>query len=184
MEQNTDTGAPITPAVDNNKQNSNNGLKIATAIACIVAVCGIGFGVYGMIQSSQKDNQISDLKAQVAKKDETITSLEAKIAEKETTIIDIDSDNEIKLSDTEAQTLIESKRQELGCDTWTTGVAKVTKKGDDNYYWVVYEANNNNGYTDETNVIFHYEDGGWVFDIPEFSGYTEETIEKYNFKDL
>ena len=63
MEQNTNTGVPVTPVV-NNKQKSGNGLKIATAIACIVAICGIGFGVYGMIQSAQKDNQISDLKNQ------------------------------------------------------------------------------------------------------------------------
>lgn len=50
MEQNTDTGVPITPAVDN-KQKSGKGLIIATAIACVVAVCGVGFGVYGMMQS-------------------------------------------------------------------------------------------------------------------------------------
>ena len=184
MEQNVDTGAPIAPVTKNNKQNVGLGLKIATVFACVVAVCGIGFGIYGMMQSTQKDSQISDLKAQVVKKDETITNLEAEIANKETTIIDVDSDDEIKLSDTEAQTLIESKRQELGYDTWTTGVAKVIKKGDDNYYWVVYEEKNNDGYTSELNVIFHYEDGSWVFSIPGFSGTTAETIEKYNFKDL
>ena len=61
MEQNTDTGAPVTPTMDD-KQKSGNGLKIATVIACIMAVCGIGFGAYGMMQSSQKDSQISDLK--------------------------------------------------------------------------------------------------------------------------
>ena len=75
MEQNVDTGAPMTPIVDS-KQNSGNGLKVATAIACVVAVCGVGFGVYGMIQSSQKDSQISDLKVQVENKDGTITELE------------------------------------------------------------------------------------------------------------
>ena len=64
MEQNTETGAPIVPVVDN-KQKSGNGLKIATAIACIVAVCGIGFGVYGMMQVSDKDSQISNLKTQI-----------------------------------------------------------------------------------------------------------------------
>ena len=64
MEQNVDTGAPIAPVAENNKQNGGNGLKIATAIACVVAVCGIGFGVYGIMQSMQKDSQISDLKAQ------------------------------------------------------------------------------------------------------------------------
>ncbi len=76
MEQNADANTPITPVVDN-KQKSGNGLKIATAIACAVAICGIGFGVYGMMQSSQKDSQISDLKVQIKEKDGTITAIEA-----------------------------------------------------------------------------------------------------------
>ncbi len=75
MEQNIDTGAPITSAVDN-KPKSGNGLKIATTIACIMAACGIGFGVYGMMQSAQKDSQISDLKVQIKENDDTITTIE------------------------------------------------------------------------------------------------------------
>ena len=64
-----------TPVVDN-QQKSGNGLKIATAVACVVAVCGIGFGVYGMMQSAQKDNQISDLKVQVKDPDGEVMTLE------------------------------------------------------------------------------------------------------------
>ncbi len=81
MEQNVDTGVPITPAIDNSKQNGGNRLKIATAIASIVAVCGIGFGVYGVMQSSQKDNQISDLKVQIKEDDGTITTIDTPIIE-------------------------------------------------------------------------------------------------------
>ena len=44
MEQNADTGTPVTPTMDD-KQKSGNGLKIATTIACVIAVCGIGFGI-------------------------------------------------------------------------------------------------------------------------------------------
>ena len=75
MEQNAGAGVSVAPMVEN-KQKSGNGLKIATAIACIAAVCGIGFGVYGMVQSTQKDSQISDLKVQVESKDGTIAELE------------------------------------------------------------------------------------------------------------
>ena len=75
MEQNADAGVPVAPMVEN-KQKSGNGLKIATAIACVVAVCGIGFGAYGMIQSAQKDSQISDLKVQIKEDDGTITTIE------------------------------------------------------------------------------------------------------------
>lgn len=67
MEQNTDVNTPVAPVVDN-KQRSGNGLKIATAIACVVAVCGIGFGVYGMMQIFDKDSRISELEAQIKEK--------------------------------------------------------------------------------------------------------------------
>ena len=65
MEQNADTGAQMTPAVDN-RQKNGSGLKIATAIACVVAACGIGFGVYGIMQSAQRDNRITELETQLA----------------------------------------------------------------------------------------------------------------------
>lgn len=92
MEHNIDTGTSMVPTVDD-KQKGGNGLKIATAIACVVAVCGIGFGVYGMMQSSQKDSQISDLKVQIENRDGTITELE-------TEKIQINnSDNTITISD-------------------------------------------------------------------------------------
>ena len=72
MKQSIDAEASV---VDD-QQKSGNGLKIATAVACVVAVCGIGFGVYGMMQSAQKDNQISDLKVQVKDPDGEVTTLE------------------------------------------------------------------------------------------------------------
>lgn len=75
MEQNANTGVPMTPVIDNEQKNGNS-LKIVTLIACVVAVCGIGFGVYGMIQSAQKDGQISDLEVQIKKDDGTITAIE------------------------------------------------------------------------------------------------------------
>ena len=73
MEQDTTTAMPV---MDGSKQNDGKGWKIVTVIASVVAVCGIGFGVYGMIQSSQKDNQISDLRVQVEDSDGKITTLE------------------------------------------------------------------------------------------------------------
>ncbi len=75
MEQNAITEAPAVPTTEN-RQEAGNGLKIATAIACVAAICGIGFGVYGMMQSSQKDSQISDLKVQVENSNGEITTLE------------------------------------------------------------------------------------------------------------
>lgn len=48
------------------------GLKIATALTTIIALAGIGFGIYGMLQSSNKDQQISDLE----KEKSTATTVE------------------------------------------------------------------------------------------------------------
>lgn len=79
MEQNADAGVPVAPMIENKKKNGD-GLKIATAIACVVAVCGIGFGIYGMMQSSQKDSQISDLKVEINNKLVKIEELETKIS--------------------------------------------------------------------------------------------------------
>lgn len=73
MEQNVDAGAPMMTVVDS-KQKSGNGLKIATAIACVVAVCGIGFGAYSMIQCSEKDKQVSVLKTQIENTNEEIAA--------------------------------------------------------------------------------------------------------------
>ena len=56
-------------------------------IACILAVCDIGFGIYGIVQSSQKDNQISDLKVQVEKLNGKIVSSETGISNDESGLI-------------------------------------------------------------------------------------------------
>jgi len=82
MEQNADTGAPAVSVVDN-KQNAGNGLKIATVVACVVAVCGIGFGVYGMVQSLQKDNLIVDLERRIDERDRIIASIDMREEEEE-----------------------------------------------------------------------------------------------------
>ena len=92
MEQDT-TG--VAPVVDGSDKKSGNGLKIATVIASVIAVCGIGFGIYGMVQSSQKDSQISDLKVQIKGDDGTITTIEKPEIEtnsnNETTVTIVDS---------------------------------------------------------------------------------------------
>ena len=69
MEQDTTAAMPV---MDGNKQKNEKGWKIATIVASVVAVCGIGFGVYGV-------SQISDLKAQVDDANKTIDSLNASL---------------------------------------------------------------------------------------------------------
>ncbi len=73
MEQDTTATMPV---MDSDKQKDGKGWKIATVITAVIAVCGIGFGVYGMIQSSQKDDQISDLKVQIEDSNGKVNALE------------------------------------------------------------------------------------------------------------
>lgn len=94
MEQNTDAGMSTAPTAVENKRKSGNGLKIATAIACIVAICGICFGVYGIMEVNNSFSEISDLKVQIEDKDGKITTLETdkiKISDDSRTITISDS---------------------------------------------------------------------------------------------
>lgn len=92
MEQNTPTTTPIT---DKASKNSGNGLKIATAIASAMAVCGIAFGIYGMVQSAQKDNQVSDLKVELNDKTVKIAELETEISNLNNKTDEITIDTEV-----------------------------------------------------------------------------------------
>ena len=73
-------------------KTKNSGLATIIMICVILAVCGIGFGAYGMMQISQKDNEISDLKDQV------------KEASKASTVIDNRQTDDASTVDTSEQT--------------------------------------------------------------------------------
>lgn len=62
------------PVINSDKSSNGKGWKIATIIVSIIAICGIGFGVYGIMQSLQKNNQISDLESQIENTKITNTS--------------------------------------------------------------------------------------------------------------
>lgn len=107
MEQNVDTGTPVMPVIDD-KQKGGNGLKIATAIACVMAVFGIGFGVYGIIEANNKSSEISNLKIQIEDKDGKITTLgtdEIKISDDSQTITISDSNSAYAIRDLKSKTL-------------------------------------------------------------------------------
>lgn len=146
MEQNADTGAQMTPVVDDKKKNGN-GLKITTAIACVMAVCGIGLGVYGVMQVSDKDSQISNLKTQIEK-------LETVEKNEESTITDIDIDESYVGESFSANVLTNIKN--LGDTTY--GFKSINSGNG-----IVYAYINSNGdlilekdkkYTVASNVIF------------------------------
>ena len=75
MEQTVDQGTNV-DMMTGGMQKKNTGLIAGMVVCAVLAVSGIAFGIYGVMQSSQKDNQISDLKVQVADKDGVIATLE------------------------------------------------------------------------------------------------------------
>ena len=84
MEPKRPTGTPIETPIETlpNNNNKQNIFKITAVITAIIAICGISFGVYGIIQSSQKDTQISDLKSQIFELEKTISKYQISELEK------------------------------------------------------------------------------------------------------
>jgi hypothetical protein len=56
------------------------GLIAGMVLCLILAVAGIGFGVYSFMDSGKKDQQISELKTKVNNKDSEISELEEKVS--------------------------------------------------------------------------------------------------------
>ena len=59
-------------------------LIVATAFFAILAVAGISFGVYELLDSNQKNQQISDLKSKIENKNSEIEELETTISSLQT----------------------------------------------------------------------------------------------------
>ena len=73
MEQDTSVATPV---ANNNKKNKEKTWKIIAIVTSVLAICGIGFGIYGMTQSSQKERRISDLETQIDGLNNKSSSLE------------------------------------------------------------------------------------------------------------
>lgn len=72
MEQSMGSAAPLAAS-----GKSGKGAKIFAAVASIVALAGIGFGVYGMIQANNASNK--DLKIEVKNSDGTTSTIDAEV---------------------------------------------------------------------------------------------------------
>ena len=97
--------------------------------------------------------------------------------------VDVESEQYVELSSELAMKLINSKRKLAGDDTWTASNVRIVYKGDDNYYYVVYQENSNSGDTNVLGVIFHFDGKSWNFELPGNSTLTEDVISKYNFQE-
>lgn len=68
MDANAVNPTPMTPAAPVapiQAAKTSNGAKIAVIISVAVAICGLGFGIFGMTKASEKKVDLSDLEVQV-----------------------------------------------------------------------------------------------------------------------
>ena len=66
-----DSNSVVSTAMGSEKKGK--GLKIVTGIMAIVAICGVGFGIYGLTKSQETEN----VKVQVKNNDGSLTTIDA-----------------------------------------------------------------------------------------------------------
>lgn len=79
MEDNNDNLSQTSPALQSSEEQGSkpkDSSKIITIICAILALAGIGFGVYEMLQASSAKQQIADIKVEIKNDDGTTTTLE------------------------------------------------------------------------------------------------------------
>ncbi len=122
-------------------------LIVTTIICAVLAAAGIALGVYGLMDSSQKSGQITDLETTIDEKDTKITELEAAIAEAE-------ADDE----DTAGGVLTLILGDEISASETTTvfklGECSADGAGDSSYIKCPVVTNEG-----EALVSYHYNDG-------------------------
>ena len=130
-------------------EKKNTGLIAGMIVCAILAIGGIGFGTWGMMESNNKSSEISDLKVQVADKDGAITTLETEKIEttKEdgTTITIADTPSaKYVFSDNNASELNKNVSMTVASVTYTGIRFNLHLDGsvDANYQWVNWDSYN------------------------------------------
>ena len=85
-----------------------------------------------------------------------------------------------EINSDEARELIESKRKASNDETWSTGAVRIVGKSKDGYYWIKYEEIKSNGIIVEPTLLFHRENGIWVFEAPK----SDNDFNKHDFESL
>lgn len=155
-------------------KKDNKGLLIGLIVACVVAVCGIAFGVLMMVLRS---NDAADYKGQIATLTKTNTALTEQIAAQTpaTEVID-------------AETILKFLRETFVGAEYEIAYAKVygiyDGAEDMEAYWVKYVTEWADGSLVEYNVIMQLgADGNWTLGEP-FGVYDETEMAEYVVIDL
>ena len=120
------------PVTSPEKQQKPKALVITTVVCAALAVAGIAFGIYALLDSNQKANQISALKNDITEKEATIAKLEddfSILEAKTSTTTEIDDTTETEAV-TETDTNGESAAIALISELDDTDSNKVYKIGE------------------------------------------------------
>lgn len=102
MEQNSTATIPV---ANNNKQNKKKS-QIIIAITSIIAICGIGIGIYGIVQSYTSNSEIENLRTQISEYEKSATTDVDNFSKKDFSTND---ENQIDGKDTKDYTLLINK---------------------------------------------------------------------------
>ena len=169
------------------KPKKSHGMLYGMILLAILAAGGIGFGVWAMMdgnsRAQKKDEQISQLQSQLSDLSNQIAEANNETKDEADDVVDTDGgiDKEADLNGDIALDLLQeaSVGKQLG---YGVGYANVHARCENDgkvSYWIQY-ANGHRVSEDAPqfgNIMFEMgDDGTWQFELPGFTGYTEELV--------
>ena len=186
----SDVVAPVNGGNDvvfQDKPKKSHGMLYGMILLAILAAGGIGFGVWAMLdensRAQKKDEQISQLQSQLSDLSNQIAEANNETKDEADDVVDTDGgiDKEADLNGDIALDLLQeaSVGKQLG---YGVGYANVHARCENDgkvSYWIQY-ANGHRVSEDAPqfgNIMFEMgDDGTWQFELPGFTGYTEELV--------
>ena len=157
--------------VETGKTKDNKKALVAIIVCGLTLVLLAACSVVTMINNEElqkKDKEIADLKTQLENAEKTNSG--------PTNVLECDEELKWVLTGEEALGLLKERVKELKYDYDILSANVIGKKNDDTY-WVIYMESSGS----RANVFFTKKDGKWDFEIPGFSGWTDETLKGFKF---
>lgn len=77
MDNQKNSSTPGATSHQTKKSNSVKGLIAGMVVCAILAVAGIGFGVYGMLQTNSKSSEIAELKLKISDQNQKLNTIDS-----------------------------------------------------------------------------------------------------------
>ena len=133
----TPTQSTITPpSTPDSKPQKPKGLIVTIIILAVLALAGITFGIYALLDSTQKSSKISSLENTISEKEATIAELDTKASNLETELNSSKENNDsMEITEATSETTTETSSEstntiELVSEIAETDTTKVYKIGE------------------------------------------------------